>query len=273
MRRERTAGREWDPSQAAEFASARSRWILPEKFRFLSGGAPAEDDHEEPDSAENEQEPRRVHPGTSQHAQDRAARAPTLDDADDREDQSQQTNETVDLPEPGHPCLFNDTAVQRRTGEGAQRPTRSSVITWMITTRLRTRGCAFARNESSGKAAFTGSPYCIRWARRCMSRPDPKSRRFRSSRALDRGSAGSPPPGLLQGEGISADGDRATSIFHRRLTKRDHSRDLPTIFQTAGDATGCRPWPRVGYGHRRYSANAKPQLRNAGRLRRSVEYL
>src|SRR6185436_4908625 len=35
-----------------------------------------------------------------------------------------------------------------------------------------------ALNEHSGKAAITGSPYCIRWARRCMSRPDPKSRRF-----------------------------------------------------------------------------------------------
>ena len=36
-------------------------------------------------------------------------------------------------------------------------------------TLIRLRGCALPVNEYSGVAAYTGSPYCLRWARLCMS--------------------------------------------------------------------------------------------------------
>src|SRR5690349_86597 len=37
-------------------------------------------------------------------------------------------------------------------------------------TQIRAGGCAVARNEHSGTAACTGSPYWLRWVRLCMSR-------------------------------------------------------------------------------------------------------
>src|SRR4029453_10481842 len=53
-------------------------------------------------------------------------------------------------------------------------------------TRVRVRGCAFARNEYSRTAASTGSPYSLRWARLCMSRPQSYCRRVHDRAPLRR---------------------------------------------------------------------------------------
>ena len=50
----------------------------------------------------------------------------------------------------------------------------------MLSNLLSRRRVFLARNESSGIAANTGSPYCLRWARFCMSRSRNPTRGFRT---------------------------------------------------------------------------------------------